>query len=199
MQEKDFESDKEYDDYLEEIENIIYNLCHNIDTINTNKRIQQYKRENQDVILKNKKRLGHEECELEMVLKQEKLEDTQRRNERENIEKDAKLKKIKEKEALIDELMFSNEDASKILDGYAKQAEKTREEAKQLPVVKLQSEFSTGVKFGQQSHFLPLPKTEEGPLYVYEELKLAFDGPLPPSLTDIESNGYIRHIRYVNC
>lgn len=147
--------------------------------------------------MKNKKRLGQEECELDMVLEQEKLEEEQRRNERENIQKDAKIKKLKEKEALIDELMFSNEDASKIVDGYAKQAEKTREEAKQLPVVKLQAEFSTGVKFGQPTQFLPLPKTEEGPSYIYEELKLLFDGPTPPTTAEMESNGYVRHIRYI--
>lgn len=195
VQEEDFATVEEFDDYLEEIENLIYNLCNNIDIINTNKKIEQYKKENRDVIMKNKSRLGREEFELEMVLEQEKMEDEHRRNERATIEKESKIKKLKEKEALIDELMFSNEDASKIVDVFAKQAEKTREEAKQLPTVKLQTEFSTGVKFGQQATFLPLPKMEEGPLYVYEAPRIAFDGPPAPSLPEVEKNGYIRHIR----
>lgn len=167
-----------------------------MDIINTNKRIEQYKKENRDIIMKNRTRLGRDEIELEIVLENEKAEEEQRRIERENIEKEARAKKQKEKEALIDELMFSTEDASKIVDEFAKQAEKTREEAKQLPVIKPQTEFSTGVKFGQQSQFIPVPKVEEGPLFEYEEMKLLFDGPLAPTQAEVETNGYIRHIRY---
>lgn len=196
LQEEDFATPEEYDDYLEEIENIIYNLCHDIDVTNTNKRIDQYKRENREIILKNKSRVGRDEQELMLVLEQEKIENEQRRIEREAIERDAMKKKLKEKEALIDELMFSYEDASKIVDGYAKQAEKTREEAKILPAVKSQVEFSTGVKFGQPAQFLPVPKLEEGPLYVYESPTIITDGPPPPILAEIEANGYTQHIRW---
>lgn len=196
LQEEDFATPEEYDDYLEEIENIIYNLCHDIDVTNTNKRIDQYKRENREIIMKNKSRVGRDEQELLLVLEQEKIENEQRRIEREAIERDAMKKKLKEKEALIDELMFSYEDASKIVDGYAKQAEKTREEAKILPAAKSQVEFSTGVKFGQPAQFLPVPKLEEGPVYVYESPTIITDGPPPPSLTEIEANGYTQHIRW---
>lgn len=145
--------------------------------------------------MKNKARVGREEQELMLVLEQEKVENEQRRIERETIERDAMKKKVKEKEALIDELMFSYEDASKIVDGYAKQAEKTREEANTLPVVKSQVEFSTGVKFGQQAQFLPVPKLEEGPLYTYEAPVMVTNGPTPPELAEIETNGYTQHIR----
>lgn len=195
FQEEDFATPQDYDDYLEEIENIIYNLCHDIDVTNTNRRIDQYKRENREIIMKNKSRVGREEHELQLVLEQEKIEDEQRRIEREAIERDTMKKKKKEREALIDELMFSYEDASKIVDGYAKQAEKTREEAKILPDVKSQVEFSTGVKFGQPAQFLPVPKLDEGPLYVYESPTIVTDGPPPPSLAEVETNGYTQHIR----
>lgn len=180
---------------MEEIESIIYNLCNNIDIINTNKRIEQYKRENREVINKNKTRLGREEYELELELEREKEEDEQRRIERETIENEAKKKKMKEKEALIDELMFSYEDASNIVKGYAENVEKLREEEKALPVAKKQTEFSTGVKFGQQSHFLPVPKIEEGPLYTYESPVIIVDGPIAPDMIDIECRGYTRHVR----
>lgn len=194
-QEEDFATTREYDDYLEEIEQIIYNLCNNIDIIGTNKRIEQYKRENRELINKNKSRMGREELELEIELEREKAEDEQRRTERETIENEAKKKKLKEKEALIDELMFSHEDASAILKGYTENVEKLREEEKVLPVVKKQSEFSTGVKFGQQSQFLPLPKIEEGPLYSYEEPVMIVDGPYAPNMIEIECKGYTRHVR----
>lgn len=132
---------------------------------------------------------------MDKVLEIEKTEDEHRRLKREATETEAKQKKIIEKEALIDELMFSHENASKIVGDYAKQAEKTREESMTLPIPKTQSEFSTGVKFGQQATFLPLPKIEEGPSYVYEPPKLVFDGPIVPTLNDVENSGYIRHIR----
>lgn len=183
---------------MEEIENIIYNLCHDIDITNTNKRIDQYKRENREITMKNRSRVGREEQELMLVLEQEKVENERRRMEREAIERDVIKKKIKEKEALIDELMFSYEDASKIVDGYAKQAEKTREEALVLPVAKSQIEFSTGVKFGQPAQFLPMPKLDEGPTYAYETPTIISDGPLPPSLAEIETNGYTKYIRLGN-
>lgn len=197
FQEEDFATPREYDDYLEEIENIIYNLCHDIDVTNTNRRIDQYKRENREIIMKNKSRVGREEQELMLVLEQEKAEDEQRRLEREAIERDTQKKRIKEKEALIDELMFSYEDASKIVDGYAKQAEKTREEALALPAAKSKVEFSTGVKFGQPAQFLPVPRMEEGPLYEYEAPTIVTNGPMPPSLNEIETKGYTQHIRWV--
>lgn len=139
--------------------------------------------------------MGREELELELELEREQAEDEERRVERETIENDAKKKKLKEKEALIDELMFSYEDASTILKGYAENVEKLREEEKVLPVVKKQTEFSTGVKFGHQAHFLPVPKIEEGPLYSYEKLEVKVEGPIAPDMIEIECKGYTRHVR----
>lgn len=180
---------------MEEIEDIIHNLCNNIDVINTNKRIEQYKRENRELINKNKQRLGREEHELEIILEQEQQDDEDRRKERVAIESDAKKKKQKEKEALIDELMFSHKDASSILKDYAENVEKLREEEKVLPVAKKVTEFSTGVKFGQQSHFLPVPKIEEGPVYVYEPPVFFGDGPNAPNMIEVECKGYTQHVR----
>lgn len=72
---------EDYNEYLEEIESIVYNLCHNIDIIGTNKRIEQYKKENRDIILRNKARQGREEYELEMEIQKEKIIEEQRRKE----------------------------------------------------------------------------------------------------------------------
>lgn len=101
---------------------------------------------------------------------------------------------MKEKEALIDELMSSYTDAATIVSDYANKAEKIREEAKVVPVTK--NEFSTGVKFGQQA-FLPVPKIEEGPLYTYKKPIIISDGPQPPRTEDIETKGYINFIRSI--
>lgn len=56
--EEDFATLREYNDYLEEIETIIYNLTNNIDVVGTNKRIEQYKKDNKELIMKNKAKIG---------------------------------------------------------------------------------------------------------------------------------------------
>lgn len=134
--------------------------------------------------------MGRAEYELEMVLECEKNEE-ERRVERDVLEKTTKKKHIKEKEALIDELMSSYDNASDILKGYTETVEKLQEEAKALPVPKPQTEFSTGVKFGHQSMFMPIPKHEEGPLFVYQEPLIFIDGPTPPDMIEVECKGTV--------
>ncbi|CAB4055627.1 MNAT1 [Lepeophtheirus salmonis] len=43
----DFDSLRSYNDYLESIEDIIFNLCNDIDILDTNKRINDYKENKQ--------------------------------------------------------------------------------------------------------------------------------------------------------
>jgi CDK-activating kinase assembly factor MAT1 len=104
-------------------------------------------------------------------------------------------KKIRDKEALIDELMFSNADARNILETFANNVQVAKEEVKPAPVAKA-TQFSTGIKFGRQrqQNFLPVPKIEEGPLYVYEPPRQPVDGPIPPTWSDLEAKGYIKHV-----
>ena len=201
FQEEDFASLDEYNDYLEEIEAIIYNLTNNIDIIGTNKRIEAYKTANRELILKNKSKVGREEYELEELLEIEKQREEERKRQLEEVEKENKKKKIREKEALIDELMFSYEDASSIVSVYANKLEQVREEAKIIPAVKPSSQFSTGIQFTRgagPSGFLPVPKPEEGPLYAYTEPKMVYDGPTPPSPVEILTKGYIRNVMQEN-
>ncbi|GAB0093213.1 CDK-activating kinase assembly factor MAT1 [Sergentomyia squamirostris] len=197
--EDDFDTLDDYNDYLEEIETIVFNLSNDIDIINTNKRIEQYKKDNREAITKNKTRLGREEYELDELLEEEKQIEEERRKQLQQLEVENKKKKQAVKEALIDELMCSHQNAAEIVSVYAKQVEQTREEAKVVPVAKA-THFSTGIKFtrGGQQGFLPVPKLEEGPLYVYTPFKRVFDGPEPPTEEEILSAGYIRHIRAEN-
>ncbi|XP_057660908.1 CDK-activating kinase assembly factor MAT1 [Diorhabda carinulata] len=190
--EEDFSSLDDYNNYLEEIETIIYNLTNDIDVVNTNKKIEQYKRDNKEQILKSKGRLGREEYELEEMLEYEKQREDERKKELQKEEVENKKKKIREKEALIDELMFSNADAKNIVDTFAQQAKE--EETKRLPPKVTQ--FSTGIQFGHQSHitFLPVP-TDEGPLYSYKPLTFPIDGPEPPNVVDIIEKKFLNHVR----
>lgn len=193
--EEDFNSLMEYNNYLEEIETIIYNLTNDIDVINTNKKIEQYKKDNREQIIKSKGKMGREECELEELLELEKQMEEQRKYELLLEEAENKKKKIREKEALIDELMFSNADAKNIVDSFAQQAQQNKEEKAKPPPPKV-TQFSTGIQFGKQtqSTFLPVP-TDEGPLFSYKPILFSTDGPKTPIDPEIVSKGFINHIR----
>lgn len=196
--EDDFATLDEYNNYLEMIEEIIYNLCNNIDIINTNKRIEAYKKENKDTIMKNKQRMGREEYELEQMLEQEREIEEQRKRELVEFEQEAKRKKLKVKEALIDELMFSNEDGAKIVSHFAKQAEETIKETKILPPPPPppKNQFSSGIRFNantNQGMFIPVPKLEEGTPFKYHSPKLVNEGPLPPKIHELDP--YMKYIR----
>lgn len=64
----DFKTDAEYDDYLEMVEDIIFNLVNNIDVEATKSRVEKYRRENADSIGQNHaKRLEEDRVEAERV------------------------------------------------------------------------------------------------------------------------------------
>lgn len=194
--EEDFPTQRDYDDYLEEIENIVFNLANNIDVIETNKKIEQYKRENRELIVKNKSKLGKKESELEDLIEFEKMQQEERKQELIKEELELKKKKIKEKEDLIDELMFSEGDARNIVQSFASAIQASKDNVKVAPKV---SGFSTGIKFGQQgnSGFLPVPKIDEGPAYKYIPVTQEIEGPAPPNFNELHKSGYISHVRTV--
>ncbi|XP_013186694.1 CDK-activating kinase assembly factor MAT1 [Amyelois transitella] len=192
--EEDFATLREYNDYLEEIETIIFNLTNNIDVVNTNKKIEQYKKENREIIMKNKAKIGQEELELEEILEIEKQMEELRRAEVARVEQEAKKQKIREKEALIDELMFAEGDAKDILNTFAQTMANKPEEV--APAVQKVTQFSTGVKFTRGSANHHMPVCEEAPLFRYSPPPApARCGPDPPSVRDILASGYRAHIK----
>ena len=52
--EEDFDQLSEWNDYLEMVEDIIFNLTNGVDILGTNKRIAEYKERNKDFITKNR-------------------------------------------------------------------------------------------------------------------------------------------------
>ncbi|XP_028177078.1 CDK-activating kinase assembly factor MAT1 [Ostrinia nubilalis] len=193
--EEDFATLREYNDYLEEIETIVYNLTNNIDIVGTNKRIEQYKKDNKELIMKNKAKIGREEIELEEILEIEKQMEELRRAELVRMEQEAKKQKIREKEALIDELMFAEGDAKDILNTFAQTIASNKQEEALPPMPKI-TQFSTGVKFTRGLDQNPMVTIEEGPLYRYEAPPIPDRcGPDPPSLQEINTQGYLRHVK----
>lgn len=193
--EEDFATLREYNDYLEEVETIIYNLANNIDVIETNKKIEQYKKDNKDQITKSKSKIGRSEYELEEMIELERQKEEERRLELAKEEVEAKRKKIREKEALIDELTYSEGNAKNIVETFASSIQASKKETRTAPPKITQ--FSTGIKFGSQGgqNYMPMPKIEEGPLYSYTPIQQATDGPTPPGWRELQSRGYVSHVR----
>lgn len=195
--EEDFATLEDFNAYLEDIEDIIYNLCNNIEILETNKRIEAYKKENREVTMRNKQKISKEELELEIILEQEKEMVEIRKNEIESLEVQSKKKKTLEKEKLIDELMFSSENAQSILQNYADKIEEEKKEQELAPPPPKLTKFSTGITFSSklQQQYLPIPKVDDGPLFVYEEPEFEINGPSVPRIEELNERNYLRHIR----
>ncbi|XP_022380708.1 CDK-activating kinase assembly factor MAT1 isoform X2 [Enhydra lutris kenyoni] len=102
--EEDFPSLREYNDFLEEVEEIVFNLTNNVDLDNTKKKMEMYQKENKDVIQKNKLKLTREQEELEEALEVERQENEQRRLFIQKEEQRQQILKRKNKQAFLDEL-----------------------------------------------------------------------------------------------
>lgn len=203
--EEDFDCLKEYNDYLEELETIVYNLTNDIDIVNTNKRIDAYKKEHRDSIVKNRGRMGREEYELEELLEHENQCGEARKTALLAEEVEGRKKRIMEKEALIDELMFSTGDAKTIVEGF-KVALEAKEKSRVLqtqshvqpPASHTQMHFSSGIQIGGRVHLqstLPSAVVVEDPLYIYQLPSLETEGPDVPGDDQLHKCGYVHHVR----
>ncbi|XP_054256281.1 CDK-activating kinase assembly factor MAT1 isoform X2 [Indicator indicator] len=102
--EDDFPSLREYNDFLEEIEEIVFNLTNNVDLENTKRKMELYQKDNKEVIQKNKIKLTREQEELEEALEVERQENEQRRLLIQKEEQLQQMLKRKNKQALLDDL-----------------------------------------------------------------------------------------------
>ncbi|XP_014282532.1 CDK-activating kinase assembly factor MAT1 [Halyomorpha halys] len=188
--EDDFATLEEYNDYLEQVEEIIHNLVNGIDTFETNRRIEQYKKENRESIMKNKVKIGRSELELEELIEEEKQKEQMRRIGVLREETEVKKRKIRAKEALIDELMFSHGNAKEIVKTF-----QTMEEEEEEKIVEKATHFSTGIKFGKSGEYLMHHSQEEAPLFNYVAPIFETEGPRAPSVEEVLSGPYLEHVR----
>jgi len=182
-QEEDFDSLREYNDYLEMVEDIIFNLSNNLDTLETNKKIQQYKDENRTAIIKNRSKMSKDSLELMDILSMEEKQNNQVRLEIKMLEEAQRAAKVKNKEKLIDDLMFGDEDASKILAEHRETV--AREE-------RAKAKFSTGLDQETSSTATTTVITQDD-MFVYSEPSVDMMGPLPPQIDNLA--GYLVNIR----
>ncbi|XP_016316306.1 CDK-activating kinase assembly factor MAT1-like [Sinocyclocheilus anshuiensis] len=192
--ELDFSTLKEYNDYLEQVEDIVFNLTNNIDVERTKQIMEQYQRDNKDIIQRNKAKLTREQEELEELLLQEQQNSEQKRLETLQEEQRQLQTKRKNKQALLDELESSRLPAAVLLAQHkdrAVQLETQIETQKQN--VKPANIFSTGIMMGQTVSFASVSRVEEV-LYVYQPLCIDAYGPPVPELDQLGRLGYLNHV-----
>ncbi|KAJ8290325.1 hypothetical protein GJAV_G00011430 [Gymnothorax javanicus] len=190
----DFSSLREYNDYLEQIEDIVYNLTNNVDVENTRQIMEQYQRENRDIIQRNKVKLTREQEELEELLLLEQQGCEQRRLESLQEEQRQLLAKRKNKQALLDELESSKLPAALLLAQHKDRAAQLETQLeKQRQAVK-PTVFSTGIPMGQTVSLQPVARVKEV-LYQYQPLQVLTYGPLVPELEQLGRLGYLNHVR----
>lgn len=69
---EDFNNLKEFNDYLEEVEDIVFNLANDVDVQSTYARLESFKTENRDVLEKNLARLANEQRQAQVEEEAEK-------------------------------------------------------------------------------------------------------------------------------
>ncbi|KAL2304053.1 hypothetical protein Nmel_009343, partial [Mimus melanotis] len=143
--EEDFPTLEEYNDFLEEIEEIVFNLTNNVDLENTKKKMELYQKDNKEVIQKNKLKLTREQEELEEALEVERQESEQRRLFMQKEEQLQQMIKRKNKQALLDDLESSDLPASLLLAQHKDRSTQLEMQLEKPKPVKPVT-FSTGIK-----------------------------------------------------
>ncbi|XP_068108251.1 CDK-activating kinase assembly factor MAT1 [Hyperolius riggenbachi] len=189
--EEDFPSLRDYNDFLEEIEEIVFNLTNNVDLDNTKKKMEMYQKLNKDTIQKNKVKMTREQEELEEALEVERQENENRKLLIQKEEKLQQKMKRKNKQELLDQLETSRLPASILL---AQHKGKTTQIEMQLEKPKPTVTFSTGIKMGQHLSSVPMPKLEEA-LYRYKPIHIETNGPAVPPIEILGRQGYLNHVR----
>ncbi|KAJ1983529.1 TFIIH/NER complex subunit [Dimargaris verticillata] len=112
---EDFKSLRLYNDYLEEVEELTFNLINGVDVQETEERIQRFAQENRDLIASNAARQQREERMLNHRLKQERSDkEHQRQLYLQQLEEEEVVKRT-QKNAIINQLASSNQSASEIV------------------------------------------------------------------------------------
>ncbi|XP_034051030.1 CDK-activating kinase assembly factor MAT1-like [Thalassophryne amazonica] len=191
----DFPSLREYNDYLEQIEDIVFNLTNNVDVEDTKQKMEQYQKENRDLIQRNKAKLSREHEELEERLLLEQQESNQRRLEVLQEEQRQLQAKRKNKQALLDELEQSKLPASILLAQHKDRTVQLETQIeKQKQSVKPATVFSTGILMGQTVSLQAVPTIAEA-LYHYKPFQVETYGPPVPELDQLSRLGYLNHVR----
>lgn len=177
-----------YNDYLEEVEVIVFNLVNKIDVEATKKKVEKYKKEHETTIRKINSKLSHENERIKLQMEVEMKEADERRWKFELADELEKKAKKKEKDALIDDLIHANVSADEVLARHHMTKLQLKKEAEKKSI------FFQGKSKSQNIGMTELER-KPAPLYKYETPDLPHYGPVVPTDSEIISQGYVKNIR----
>lgn len=198
---EDFDNDlRRYNDYLEEVEVIMFNLINDVDVQATNERIDQFRQENKDLIAMNMSKQLNEDKLISHRLKREREEKLMRRDAYlAQAVMEARAKEA-ERETVINELANSDKSAHDIIESFKK---KQAMMAENLPRVELPT-----LSYDEEDLNAPLVMDDQGEFDAMDNLyQDSILLPIAPSYTDpwtqelikdkrARASGYIPHWTY---
>lgn len=185
--EDDFRSLMEYNNYLEEVEVIIFNLANKTNVEETKKKIEAYKKENEKLIRRNNSKIHQEEVMIKATMEAERLNTEEKLRMLQEEEQNIARQKKKDKENLINDLIYANAPAEEVIARHKHIKQQQQQEEEQ------RKSFFFSEK-NKTTQFVKQPIVE-APLFEYKEPNRQWFGPSPPSVDDIQSKGYLQHIR----
>uniref|UniRef100_A0AC35TH98 RING-type domain-containing protein n=1 Tax=Rhabditophanes sp. KR3021 TaxID=114890 RepID=A0AC35TH98_9BILA len=189
-----FESDREYNDYLEKIENLVFDMANDINYDECEKQLKQFGADNADKIENCRRRLDDDQLWVQKNLDQEAL--FQRRintcHETDNQEKAIKKASKLDTKAVIDELRDSEIPAAVILERKRKvqheQELAAKEEERKAKLEAKQQKKSKDVASFTAARNI-------GVAYVHKVPAFEFNGPTMPKVENLARDGYLTHVR----
>ncbi|EDV29119.1 CDK-activating kinase assembly factor MAT1 [Trichoplax sp. H2] len=180
-QEDDFKLTSDYDDYLEAIESIIYNLTNGINVDETKAKVEKYKKDNQALIARNRSRLNLEQERITTMVKTE-LDEIEKKKEKLLLEEKEELRKRRsDKEALLNDLTYADAPVDTVLANY----KKTHTE-------QMNKKNLLNKNMDEKVVFFTTDNKEEGYTYIpFNEDNL---GPKAPSPAELLKEKYVRNV-----
>jgi len=179
---EDFKDLKGYNDYLEEVEDIIYNLANEIDRTTTENKIKQYREEYRELIVLNASKKANEIRQLQNQLIVEDQENEDRKKNYLLEEHKKQKEKEKEREKLLEALATGKLDASAL---------KRQQNSQKKPSVKptpMELDLTTPPSNDQIA-----PTNPVYPSYIPSMPQLQLQLPQPKTIVvqDLEANNHI--------
>ena len=129
LREEDFNSASEYNNYLEEIEDITFNLLNEVDIEKTNKRIEEFKISHIELISRNEEKMLNDQRNLDLEIEEQAKQKEQSKLIAEKHLKDEIESKARKRLQVIDALATEEGSAESIV---RQKIEKSESEVKSL-------------------------------------------------------------------
>lgn len=168
--EEDFETLRVYNDYLEEIEDIVFNLSNNIDVEETKVRVEAYRKENFKGIQRNRVTQSRQEALMKERSLAEAKEAEERRAHEKEVELQEEMERADRKKRLLDQIASSDRPADEIL-----LLHKEEEESAMMNKLSLSKKGNSG--FGVTMINNAKPTNSKIFIYRYEECSGESCGP----------------------